>query len=423
LEGTEELSETWDTPATRSIPRLSSGSKIPAVANEEMSIVIDNLSISPVNKFFFGDSGSLDFYYPDYNPEDVSDYKYNHASAEAPRQWLDIDLDFQTAQLKYWDSIEFKSADFKKQVYLNPSIDTVNRSNVFWGDQASSIINIGDASVLNVTSGAYRYYYADDPIYGDLYRSLESIVSLKTGEKSSYVEINASGTFYDSEGEFASTGGSPAVIKLAIDDITTANVSNPSNSRAKSYIDLSAGHAIRAEIVGSTANNAANLTILGGLSVVNSEVLLSAKSVQIGGSGTDTYVNSTRFYSSNVYGTTVSTSPRSVYIASNGQFGGVSSSRSTKEDISPISYSVESLLAVEPVMFKYIGQENNDTHVGFIAEQLDELGLDAYLTYDENGNPITVNYEFYVSALQKIVQKLSADLFELQAKVLKLEGK
>lgn len=423
LEGTEELSKTWDTPETRSVPRLSSGNKIPATANEQMSIVLDNLSISPVNKFFFGDSGSLDFYYSGYDADDVTDYKYNHASAEAPRQWLNIDLDFQTAQLKYWDSIEFKSVDFKKQVYFNPSIDTVNRSNVFWGDQTSSRINIGDASVLNMTSGAYRYYYADDPIYGDLYRSLESIVSLKTGEKSSYVEINASGTFYDSQGDFATTGGSPAVIKLAINDIDTANVSSPSNSRAKSYISFSSGHSIRSEIVGSTANNAAQISILGGLDVVNSQILMSAKGIEIGGSGSDTFVNSTRFYSTNVYGTTVSTSPRSVYIASNGQFGGVSSSRSTKEDISPISYSVDSLLAVEPVMFKYIGQENNETHVGFIAEQLDELGLSAYLTYDGSGKPVTVNYEFYVSALQKVVQKLSTDIAELKTKVVELENR
>jgi hypothetical protein len=161
----------------------------------------------------------------------------------------------------------------------------------------------------------------------------------------------------------------------------------------------------------------------GGVGVVNSEIDLSAKSIQIGGSGSDTFVNSTRFYSTSVYGTTVSTSPRSVYIASNGQFGGVSSSRSTKEDISPISYSVDSLLAVEPVMFKYIGQENNETHVGFIAEQLDELGLSAYLTYDDSGKPVTVNYEFYVSALQKVVQKLSTDISELKTKVVELENR
>ena len=418
LEGTEEFGYTYASQKTPSVPRLVDGNRLPAVADEEMSIVLDNLSISPINKFFFGDSGSSNFYYSDYDAGNATDYKYNHASAESPRQWLDIDLEFQTAQLKYWDSIEFKSADFKKQVYLNPSIDTINRSNVSWSDQTSARINIGDASVLNMTSGAYRYYYADDPIYGELYRSLESIISLKTAENASYIEIISSGNILDSSDNFINSGGTPASIKLGLDDIIAPN------TQAKSTVEIASSYSISADVIGS-GDNSGYLSIVGGVGILNSVASLSAAMVRIGGSGVGaaSYIDSSKFYSPNVYNTTVSTSPRSVYIDSNGQFGGVSSSRSTKENISPISYSVEKLLAVEPVMFKYIGQENDETHAGFIAEQLDELGLSAFLTYDDSGKPITVNYEFYVSALQKIVQKLSTDVSDLQAKVVGLEQK
>lgn len=406
LVGTEELSKTWDTEATISVPVLVGGQQVPALASETMSIIIDNVSLSPINKFFYGDSGSSSFSYNGYDPTDELSYKYNFTSLESPREWLSIDLDSQTAQLKYWDSVEFKSNDFKKQTYLNPSIDTINRETTQLNSTVYSYIHVGDASVLNFTSGSYRYYYDYDSTWGDIYRQVESIASSKTGEKSAVFEISTSGKFYDSNDSVVFDGGYPAVFKIAVDDTAPSEL-YPSTGWANSSINLNA----------STIDSYA-LGKDGSISYIQMRTAPSL--IDIGTNAL--YLSASSIYATNIYSTTVTGGPRTLYINSAGRLGGISSSRSTKENVRPIEYSLDTLLQVEPVMFTYVGQEDDYQYAGFIAEELDSLGLSSYVSYDSDGKPVTVNYEFYVSALQKIVRELSNQIGSLNTRLSALEG-
>ena len=98
--------------------------------------------------------------------------------------------------------------------------------------------------------------------------------------------------------------------------------------------------------------------------------------------------------------------------ANAGILGVVSSSKDTKQDINIIEIDALKVLSVEPKSFKYnvdveeYGLENSQTTVGFIAEDLDELGLGHFVRYNNEGKPVAIPYEKYVVALQAVVRNL-----------------
>jgi hypothetical protein len=167
---------------------------------------LDNVSISPSKKFFFGDSGSESFYYKLTADDQV---KTNKVSYEAPRQWIDIDLDFQTAQFKYIDAIEFKSSDFLKQLYINPGINTVKRGSTPFGAGGAENLLIGESSVVNITSGQYRYLDASSE-----YKTLEAFSTQETGVNSAVYEIKARSSALGALESGAASGSS---LSLSVD--------------------------------------------------------------------------------------------------------------------------------------------------------------------------------------------------------------
>lgn len=137
-------------------------------------------------------------------------------------------------------------------------------------------------------------------------------------------------------------------------------------------------------------------------------------------------------YANGVYARTLTSAYRSVYVSAATSIGGtaypknklgyVSSSKRYKKNIEPLNYTAEQVLGVEPVQYHY--NEEDDTspkHAGFIAEQLDELGLHGYVSYGPDGTPETIQYEFYVSALQTVVRHQAEQISDLQARLLALE--
>ena len=76
--------------------------------------------------------------------------------------------------------------------------------------------------------------------------------------------------------------------------------------------------------------------------------------------------------------------------------------------------------APTPKFFKYnvdveeYGFQNAETTVGFIAEDLNELGLNYFVRYDEAGEPIAIPYEKYVVALQAVVRNLNERITTLE---------
>lgn len=130
---------------------------------------------------------------------------------------------------------------------------------------------------------------------------------------------------------------------------------------------------------------------------------------------------------SGVYGNTLSSSYRSVYVTSStapDTLGYVASSRRFKKNIEPLSYTAEQILSLEPVEYHYNSEdESAPKHVGMIAEEMHDAGLHAFVSYDEDGLPETIQYEFYVSALQQVVRYQAQQISDLKARLTALENK
>jgi hypothetical protein len=104
--------------------------------------------------------------------------------------------------------------------------------------------------------------------------------------------------------------------------------------------------------------------------------------------------------------------------------GYVASSRRFKKNIEPLAYTAEQILSIEPVQYHYNKEEDSaPKHAGMIAEQVHEAGLHGYISYDEDGLPETVQYEFYVSALQVVARDHAKKIADLTARLEALEGK
>lgn len=143
---------------------------------------------------------------------------------------------------------------------------------------------------------------------------------------------------------------------------------------------------------------------------------ISASSVS-GGAGTF----NTSLQSSNIPGNGLGGGAVDVYASSSlGRLGVQSSSRNTKQDINTINLNVESILSIEPKTFKYnvdveeFGLENAPTVIGFIAEDLDDAGLEYFVHYGQDGLPQSIPYSKYVVALQAVVRNLNDRITALE---------
>lgn len=116
--------------------------------------------------------------------------------------------------------------------------------------------------------------------------------------------------------------------------------------------------------------------------------------------------------SSNIPGNLLGAGAVDVYASSSqGRLGYVTSSLATKQQIKDLDIDVSAVLAVQPKSFKYnvdveeFGDEAPEA-VGFIAEQLDELGLDKFVNYVD-GKPNSITYGKFVVALLAVVKQLN----------------
>lgn len=121
-----------------------------------------------------------------------------------------------------------------------------------------------------------------------------------------------------------------------------------------------------------------------------------------------------------VYGVTVTSSVRSLYIDSNGQFGGISSSRRFKEAILPAG-PINWIDRLEVVEFAYKADEKKQRRVGLIAEDVAPVAP-SLVTLDAEGHPASVEYDRLIPTLLQAVQELRAEVRELRAEVKRLGG-
>lgn len=393
--------------------------EVKAVSPAGAGYILDNVSLSPSKKFFYGDSGPSSFYY---KLEAGDIVKTDKVSYEAPRKWLDIDLDFQTAELKYIDSVEFKSNDFLRQLYINPGINSVKSSATVFGDNERLLI--GESSTLNISSGQYKYLTSD----GLTYRSVEAYSRQETGVSSAVYRIHANSSVLNPQNF---DGLSGAGFGVGVDSHDKGEIAGWADE-----VRLTASDRIIFSSV-DTLGNSANLWI----DSEYIEMYSSGSGLSLNFLGNGLFVRPL-YSSTDIFGITSNTSTpliiapaafnnelvsdyQTLYISNtDSSIGYVSSSIVTKKNIEPLSLNAANILEVEPVQFNYKSEEDGSAkHAGFIAEQLVEAGLAGYVSFGSDGKPLTINYEKFVSALQLVARYQAEQITELQARVSWLEAK
>jgi hypothetical protein len=126
-----------------------------------------------------------------------------------------------------------------------------------------------------------------------------------------------------------------------------------------------------------------NNIVIGALGVAN-----EAGKIRIGVRGVQ---NTT--YIAGIFGSTVS-GGAAVAIDNKGHLGTVTSSARFKHDIQPMGPASESVLALQPVTFRYKQEfdPENIPQFGLVAEQVAKVNPDLVVR-DEQGKPLTIRYE------------------------------
>ncbi|KRC60923.1 hypothetical protein ASE14_08155 [Agromyces sp. Root81] len=135
-----------------------------------------------------------------------------------------------------------------------------------------------------------------------------------------------------------------------------------------------------------------------------------------------------QIYSPGTRNRTVSTNYASVYSGDGGWMGIPPSSRRFKTEIQPWQEDAARILGIMPVTYRLKSDvaELGDAapvRVGFIAEDLIDAGLEEFVPTnidpdsDDFGLPISINYEFYVVALQLVVRHQSEQMQDIHTRL------
>lgn len=123
------------------------------------------------------------------------------------------------------------------------------------------------------------------------------------------------------------------------------------------------------------------------------------------------------------YGNTVGATNRTLYIDNGGVLGGLSSTRESKTNITPIT-NTDWIMSLEPVSYNRKLKNNDDTYSD-VASPNTEFGLIAddvanvrpEICVFVNGKVSGINYEQLISPMLKEIQKLRAEVAMLKEKV------
>lgn len=110
------------------------------------------------------------------------------------------------------------------------------------------------------------------------------------------------------------------------------------------------------------------------------------------------------------------------YMDSVGRVYRSTSSRRYKQDERPADIDVSKVLALQPRVFRSRDEVEDEgeaapTHVGFIAEEAADLGLDLWVSRDEAGDPESFAYPLWGVAQQAVIQAQQAQIDALTAQV------
>jgi hypothetical protein len=102
-----------------------------------------------------------------------------------------------------------------------------------------------------------------------------------------------------------------------------------------------------------------------------------------------------------------------VHISSSGRLGVCLSSKRYKENITPLQDEFSKILEARPVAFTF--KKSKEPGIGFIAEDLDELGLGNLVNYDSQGKPRSIRYELISLYLLEVLKDQADSIKELRA--------
>lgn len=102
------------------------------------------------------------------------------------------------------------------------------------------------------------------------------------------------------------------------------------------------------------------------------------------------------------------------------------SSRRYKQDIEDLDIDPEAFLQLRPRTWRDKGEverepETTRRNVGFIAEEVDELGL-PFVDYDAEGRPDALQYNRFMAGAVKVMQSQAAQINDLTARLEALEN-
>ncbi|MFD6093644.1 tail fiber domain-containing protein [Oerskovia sp. NPDC060338] len=119
---------------------------------------------------------------------------------------------------------------------------------------------------------------------------------------------------------------------------------------------------------------------------------------------------------------TTTSAAANCYIAATGAIMRSTSSRRYKCEVEDAVVDVDAVLALRPRTWRDRAEvddnpETTTRYVGFIAEELDDLGLRDYVIYDDQGDPEAIAYDRLTAALVPALRQQQNQITDLQAQV------
>lgn len=245
------------------------------------------------------------------------------------------------------------------------------------------------------------------------------------GVFSTAIGVGALGTGLD--GGWNTAIGRDALMLAAAGNHANVAVGNSvlANSRTAAGQNTAVGFAALADSQGSynialgaftgDAKVTGNLNMYLGYNLAGEVTNTESNTIRIGDNG---YYS--RFFAGGIRGvTTGAANAIPVVIDSNGQFGTVSSSRRTKDDIQDLGATSQAIYELRPVQFTYkqpFGDGTRPLQYGLIAEEVEHV-LPALVAYGADGRPETVKYHVLPTLLLAEVQRLERDRVALSRRL------
>jgi hypothetical protein len=110
-------------------------------------------------------------------------------------------------------------------------------------------------------------------------------------------------------------------------------------------------------------------------------------------------------------------SAANVYIDTQGRLFKSTSSLKYKQNIREYNRSISELMQMRPVLFQSKGDDSGRDFAGFIAEEIDELGMTEFVDYDEEGKPDALNYANMTALLVKTIQEQQKQIQDQQKQI------